>query len=398
MKWINENGIYFPTSGDVVFLDTPGNGIFQVSPSKNPMDKRLGLLRVSEKFIFDFKIYDVGCGDIGEKIKKVWSSPYYKENNKNLGVIFNGVKGTGKTLMSKLLCNDIGLPVILVDNDFEGQILPFITNLNFECIIFIDEAEKMFNENPEILLKLIDGAFNVKRKLYLLTTNKLTVDENLIDRPGRIRYIQEFGNLSSKAINECIEDNLKNLEYKDLIVNLIDRLQFSTIDILKNIIEEVNILGPTSIESDINNLNIPIASYRYEAISFIGLTSEKDILTIIEEAEIEKNKCADEKVRKLSALQFLREYVQCSDGDWDYGYNTIVEKLQTHGCKWVREISFKSSLSELKKGIKTDNGKILDVFNDTCSGFFLYKQDGWDDISISFLLDKKKPLSLYNII
>ncbi len=224
MKWINEGGIYFPTTGEVTFLDNPGNGVFQVSTPPNPMDKRLGLRRVSDKFEFDFKVYDVGCEEIEERIKKVWNSKQYVESNKNLGVIFNGIKGTGKTVKAKLLCNDLGLPVILVDDDYEGQILPFITNLNFECVIFLDEAEKMFDYNPEILLKLIDGAYNKTRKLYLLTTNKLTLDDNLIDRPGRIRYIQEFGNLSAKAISKCIDDNLENPEYKELIVSLVDRL------------------------------------------------------------------------------------------------------------------------------------------------------------------------------
>ena len=92
MKWINDGGIYFPTTGEITFLDTPGKGVFQVSPSPNPMDKRLGLRKVSDKFEFDFKIYDVGCEEVGERIKRVWNSQEY---NKNLGVIFTGTKGTG---------------------------------------------------------------------------------------------------------------------------------------------------------------------------------------------------------------------------------------------------------------------------------------------------------------
>ena len=397
MKWINESGIYFPTQGEITFLDTPGNGIFQISPSPNPLDKRLGLRKVSDKFIFNFKIYDVGCEEIGEKVKTVWNSPKYVEKNKNLGVIFNGIKGTGKTLKAKILCNEIGLPVILVDNDYEGQILSFITNLNFECVIFIDEAEKMFNENPEILLKLIDGAFNVKRKLYLLTTNNLTIDQNLIDRPGRIRYIQEFGNLSAKAISECIDDNLDNPEYKDLITNLIDKLQFSTIDILKNIIEEVNILGAESIESEIRNLNIPMASYTYDIVGFVGVdASIPGIDRILKKAEEEKNSCKDDKVKKLSPQQFIRDYIQAGpDDDWDYGYHHVARTLQE--CKWVREITFKTSFPEIKKGIKTDNGVILEVFQDR-PGFFAYKQNGLDEIMICFLLDKRKPMSLYSLI
>ena len=392
MKWINEGGIYFPTAGEITFFDTPGNGVFQIALSPNPMDKRLGLRKVSDKFEFDFKIYDIGYESFKEKIKKVWNSEKY---NKNLGVIANGLKGCGKTIFTKILCNEIGLPVILVDNDFEGQILPFITSLNFECIVFLDEAEKMFNDNPEVLLKLIDGAFNVKRKLYLLTTNNLTVDNNLIDRPGRIRYIQEFGNLSAKAISECIDDNLINLEYKDLIVKLVDRLEFSTIDILKNIIEEVNILGPESIESEINNLNIPIASYTYDAVAFVGIEpTEENIALIMKEAETEKDLNEDEKVRRMSPSQFLTEYVKSPQGDWEYGYDIIVSKVKD--IKWSRDFTFKTSSPEIQKG-KTNNGQILGIF-EKYPGFFMYTQIGWDDPCLCMVTDKHRPVSLYQLL
>ena len=142
-----------------------------------------------------------------QRIIKTWSSELFINNNKNLGVIFNGLKGTGKTIAAKLLSNRMGLPVIVISNPIEGM-LEFIQSLCFECIILIDEAEKTFKEEQEVLLKMIDGVYNNTRKLYLLTTNKLTVDENLLGRPGRIRYIKEFGNLSVKAINEVIDDNL----------------------------------------------------------------------------------------------------------------------------------------------------------------------------------------------
>ena len=399
IKWINEMGIYFPTEGNVTFLDNPGLGVFQIATSPNPMDKRLGLRKVSDKFEFDFKIYDVGCEEIGERIKTVWNSDCYKKTNKNLGVIFNGIKGTGKTVKSKLLCNEIGIPVILVDNDYEGQILPFITNLNFECIVFLDEAEKTFSEDPEILLKLIDGAYNVTRKLYLLTTNNLTIDDNLIDRPGRIRYIQEFGNLSAKAISECIDDNLENPEYKDLIIKLVDRLEFSTVDILKNIIEEVNILGPSSIETKVDELNIPIASYTYDCVAFRGPTCDNPkelIKTILDLAEELKGKSRDPKIQSLTPQGYLTEYVENS-GEWNFGYDIVSEVPEIKNMiKWTSNFEFRSSYPELKQGLDTNNGKVLEVF-DEFPGFFMYAMTESDPY-LCLLLDKHKPRSLYSVL
>ena len=92
----------------------------------------------------------------------------------------------------------MGLPVIVISKPMDGM-LEFIQSLCFESVILIDEAEKTFYDDREVLLKMIDGVYNSKRKLYILTTNKLTVDENLLGRPGRIRYIKEFNNLSTRV-------------------------------------------------------------------------------------------------------------------------------------------------------------------------------------------------------
>ena len=142
-QWINEAGTFYPVSGDTRLLASPGHGVFVVVESATPMMKRIGLNRIGDKFDFDFKLYELGTDPIIRLVKKTWESRPFVEGNKNLGVIFNGIKGTGKTLSAKLLCNAIGLPIVIVQNSSEG-LLPFLQSLNFECVVFIDEAEKTF--------------------------------------------------------------------------------------------------------------------------------------------------------------------------------------------------------------------------------------------------------------
>ena len=264
-KWINDGGILYPIPGYASLLTSPGNGIFRIY--EHPQTKRLGLERIDDTFRFDFKIYDLDCEDILLKIIKTWTSDLFRESNKNLGVIFNGIKGTGKTIAAKLLCNRIGLPVIVISKPVDG-ILEFIQSLHFESIVLIDEAEKTFHEEQEVLLKMIDGVYNNMRKLYILTTNKLSIDENLLGRPGRIRYIREFSNLSARAVNDVIDDNLKDVSLKEEILKLVDSLEISTIDILKVIIDECNIMG--SVPSGFM-LNIPKAKYKMQIVSFDNL-------------------------------------------------------------------------------------------------------------------------------
>lgn len=113
-KWVNEGGVYFPISGDTVLLRTPGKGVFNVVKSQNPMDARLGLQKIGDSFEFNFKIYELGCEEMLQTISKTWESEVFVRGEKNLGVIFNGLKGTGKTLSAKLLCNALDLPVVIV--------------------------------------------------------------------------------------------------------------------------------------------------------------------------------------------------------------------------------------------------------------------------------------------
>lgn len=264
-KWINDGGILYPIPGYASLLTSPGNGIFRIY--EQPQTKRLGLEKIDDTFRFDFKIYELDCEDIMSKIIKTWTSDLFRESNKNLGVIFNGIKGTGKTIAAKQLCNRIGLPVIVISKPVDGM-LEFIQSLHFESIILIDEAEKTFREEQEVLLKMIDGVYNDMRKLYILTTNKLSIDENLLGRPGRIRYIKEFSNLPAKAVNDVIDDNLNDISLKDDVLKVVDSLEISTIDILKAIIDECNIMG--SVPSD-STLNIPKAKYKIQIISFDNL-------------------------------------------------------------------------------------------------------------------------------
>ena len=270
-KWVKENGVFYPIPGDTTLHISPGTGIFQIYEEKSMGGSRLGLHRIADEFSFNFKIYDLGAEDTMQKIEHTWNSDVFIDGNKNLGVIFNGLKGTGKTIASKILSNRLSMPVIIVNGAYNG-LLSFIQSLCFECVVLIDEAEKTFHEHGDILLKMIDGVYNETRKLYILTTNRLSIDENLIGRPGRIRYIKQFGNLTAKAVADYIKDNLRDQNKTNQILDIVDVLEISTIDILKAIVDEVNIHGKIN---ENNLLNIPKANYKFEIVKFENLSKNK---------------------------------------------------------------------------------------------------------------------------
>lgn len=270
-KWVKENGVFYPIPGDTTLHITPGMGVFQIHEETSMGGSRLGLRKIADEFTFNFKIYDLGVEDTMQKIEKTWNSDVFVDGNKNLGIIFNGLKGTGKTIASKILSNRFGIPVVIVNAPYDG-LLNFIQSLCFECVVLIDEAEKTFCSASDVLLKMIDGVYNETRKLYILTTNRLSIDENLLGRPGRIRYIKQFGNLTAKAVADYIKDNLRDQSKTAQILNVVDVLEISTIDILKSIVDEVNIHGEINENS---LLNIPKASYKIDVVRFDDVPKSK---------------------------------------------------------------------------------------------------------------------------
>lgn len=380
-QWINESGTFFPVSGDTRLLESPGSGVFVVVQISTPMMKRIGLKKIGEKFDFDFKLYELGSDPIIQLVKKTWNSDTFIEGNKNLGVIFNGIKGTGKTISAKLLCNAIGLPVVIVQNNGDG-LLPFLQSLNFECVVFIDEAEKTFKkgEDDDILLRLIDGVYNACRRLYILTTNQLTLNDNLLGRPGRIRYRFEFSNLLPETIEEYLKDNLRPdmVDQKEKILQQIDLLEISTIDILKALVDEVNIHGQLPEKSC---LNIPVAKFAYEILKFHYLENvdaKTEVMNFI------RSKMAESNYSSMN--EWINKW-ESNDGEKD-AVDLLSDKFG-----YVSIHTMTSTSSSLWRDTTTSMGTITS--EPDADGFFLMRSRYDDSDSLCYLLKKKESPSLY---
>lgn len=350
----------FPIPGYAAIYPTPGNGVFQIY--QDPKG-RLGLEKIDETFVFNFKLYDLGCDKIFQQVIKTWFSDTFVKGKKNLGVIFNGIKGTGKTIAAKVLSNKMGLPVIIVSKPLDG-LLEFVQSLCFECVILIDEAEKTFDNDREDLLKMIDGVYNNARKLYLLTTNKLSVDENLIGRPGRIRYVKEFGNLSATAVSDYIDDNLDDMSLKSEILDIVDSLTISTIDILKSIVDEFNIHGKMD---DEKMLNIPRASYRFDVVKFCGVSVDRyDELKKFITSNIGKNDTIKSWLAKVAETR-----KDDNGAEVKYTYEELIE--DKFSC-WLNYQNIPSSSSFIHAGQVIRSETVVESADEF--GFYVV-EDSW---------------------
>lgn len=227
------------------------------------------LNRLGDSFVFNYKLYGINNEFIDHFVKT------YNNTTGNLGVLFNGIKGTGKTVTAEELCNRIGLPVIIVKSCKEvNDMLKFLaTQINFDCIFFFDEYEKEFKESSSVL-SFMDGVHNSQyRKVFLLTTNELEINNNLLGRPSRIRYVRSFGNLPEETTLELLNDILIDKSAVEPVLDLIRQMQIITVDLVKALAQEVNIHGKDKIDLIRENFNLEFSNFTY-MVESIELRSE----------------------------------------------------------------------------------------------------------------------------
>jgi hypothetical protein len=173
----------------------------------------------------------------------------FKNGNKSMGILLTGLKGTGKSLTAKLTAIKADIPVILVTEEFKGEeFKSFLNSIKQSVTIFIDEFEKVYHErnSQDSLLSLLDGIFECK-KLFIFTSNMVEkINEYMLNRTGRIRYLAEYDSLDESVINEVIEDMLNDKSKSDELLDVIDILGNISMDLLVGIISEINMYGETA--------------------------------------------------------------------------------------------------------------------------------------------------------
>ena len=296
ISWIQNGDSFRRVEGEVNNVEKPGPGVYELDLI--PFTGWI-LNKTMEKFTFPYKVYGLQNSFI-EYVEET-----YSKTAGNFGILFNGTKGTGKSVTAKTLANDLNLPVIIMRNmkDNNDSMISYIASFNFDCVLFFDEFEKQFGDCDSCLLQIMDGVYTSEfRKIFLLTTNELTINPNLLSRPSRIRYVRQFGNLEKNIVEEVINDTLKDLSVKDDVMDYIDTLEISTIDILKAIIEEINIHGFIKFDEFKKSFNVQNATYMYHVISGHVDASNIDynIVNFIEELNKYKNRY---NVRKQLELE-----------------------------------------------------------------------------------------------
>lgn len=243
-KW-NQIGADYYVAPVGTFIDKLPVSIFTLKTT--PMEQ-IYLERLEDSFGFSFRVYGMEQSFVERVVHT------YNKSDGNLGILLNGLKGTGKTVTCKMIANMLKLPVILINRNPASGLVDFMNAIQQDVIFLFDEFEKTFasdngdwsGKKSTKLLTIMDGVLTSKhRKVFLLTTNDLSVDTNLLQRPGRVRYLKTFGNLSVAHIIEIIDDQLIHKQFRDDLIKFISQLEMITVDIVSSIVHETNLHGDT---------------------------------------------------------------------------------------------------------------------------------------------------------
>lgn len=191
----------------------------------------------------DFTIPETIYGDETEIFERFLDS--FNSSDDSLGVLLSGSKGSGKSLTAKRTCVESKLPILLVTEPLVGEnFIAFLSQISQEVVVFIDEFEKIYSshELQASFLSILDGVFQNK-KLFVFTSNSKELNPYLMGRPGRVKYHIKYNSVAEDTKEEIINDLLVNKKHKQGLLDILEILGKTSVDVVLNLIKEMNLYG-----------------------------------------------------------------------------------------------------------------------------------------------------------
>ena len=260
MQFIKDKDQIVPMPKGLAY-DLIGGKIYRLKSTKSMFSRTDMLVEDGELFIPNKVYYSKDEELIVKRVLR-----YHKETEKNTtGVMFYGKQGCGKTLLSKVIAKESGLPIIVVDPSFPTKnLMNFFTRFNTEVVVLFDELDKHCSKDDywdtEDMLEFLDGVQETGKKLVIFTCNSdKVVNEFMKDRCGRIRYYKQFDTLSHNMIVDIVKDNISDKDKINDVVNFIEnKLSIPSYDNVTAICKEVNDWPDYSVEELIKDLNVEL--------------------------------------------------------------------------------------------------------------------------------------------
>lgn len=233
----------------------------------------------------------------------------YNDRDKSTGILLSGNKGSGKTLLSEIICNkmiDLGKPIIVVNAAYKDQgFYDIIENIG-DCVLLFDEFAKKYSNQrddnqQEKLLSLMDGTGSCKRLMILTENNKSLISEFIISRPGRVYYHWEYDKLDKETIMEYCEHHGVEEDIAKQIIEISNTCIEFSYDMLASLMEEYKrfSLEPLVTVKDLNIEQFGLSENKFKLVSMVDTNEEKEIKF-------------EERIISKTSYDF---YVECEDNN-----------------------------------------------------------------------------------
>ena len=191
---------------------------------------------------------------------------------KSVGVICSGLKGAGKSLLSKTICNKMikkGYPVIQIQESFSGTNFETFMESIGSCVVLFDEFAKTYPKNQQDLLGFFDGTSQNKRLHLITENNEYRIDEFFIDRPGRVYYHFRYDRIDQDVVTQYCNDRGLEPKITEEIVQATNKILGMSFDILSAIVNDY-LQFKEPIQESLSILNVPyrLGTSQYHLVSY----------------------------------------------------------------------------------------------------------------------------------
>lgn len=187
-----------------------------------------------------FKTEELIFGNVKKRVLREWTR--FCNYPESVGTINVGDMGSGKTNKCDILANLAiikgNLPVIVFNGITITELeIQFINSLN-NCCLYLDEFGKM--ASGYIQQKLLTTLTNNSKKFLILFTdnNKHNINQFILDRMQRARYLEEFGKLDKQAVLDYMSLFDVREDFKEEFLPRYEKALVFSFDNLKGIVSE----------------------------------------------------------------------------------------------------------------------------------------------------------------